>query len=965
MSIDTGATTGTNGWTPSNIKMVYENKTTLSMTNNASSFNYEHKENASYKIYRYISSLMLKVVYPNGKIVRFDVTPSKIEDGKYSDTLIEIILNQSGEYSLTYDMIYDTYVEDDGHGDTIRRVLKVFSYIYVNPDNSSLVPYTLKTAIDRLLNVTPLRTVGESNKYSFDPILLAEYVKEESPEFAFTGHTLFEALLIIAQYKGAFPELNDGVITFRKLWNGIRLSEEDLPDPIDEISCSDINQYCTYLESEVQNLVGVNDSRVGSIVEPYAGGYKTTRAASGSEISQDTVVIPTDYNQYLHIKEEIGYINGQLPSDQDITPYVYESGDYNALTDMRAAYPGSKAYALQWTQMGKNITELAHRVKSTSQIAQALTEPALANIIQAKTGEPYSTTDSNVVTYIMSLIDPDSDADSFADVMFRTTYIPVINARIKQYKEHYDNFHYDGSLKYNQTAELVDSEMYGEHLKCLLRKIGNATKRKVYIFDKIDDVPKVGTLVDDYSVYNVQMSIRENKVVATISYVKYAELSQYIGVKNPWKDSDVSVDKCYNRQISYNEFLLFTHDNTKSSTSKSIASSTMEFLLPNTMPYPLTCVEATGYMPEEDDGSKEKLNTVLLPVVSLAMGNSIMFQWEYQDNYSSGYMSEEAPQGATSILSGTKYNRAQKAVKYADMYGKLETYSFGLLFSGPLPDSENLIWLENAESVLEKGEIDYQGTVELEIQSSIIAKITLTEIYPFDITVTFNAVLTTGDNKEYTTVIRAGSISTRVTVSGIISSLEYVSAKTYDVTDTIYYNNPSDVFKQIGYSLPLKPTELRSTTTLEEWHDVYAIAVNDLLIQKNSSEALAFSVQLHYCTDSENFIIGSGLSNFCPLIGGSADELALYGFNERINIFNRHINVSTGTELTLPEITLTNNKLKITLPATVNDYNAWAYVGKDKKGNNQIIFGENKDLDGSDFNTELFLLPMRKVEDVI
>ena len=202
-------------------------------------------------------------------------------------------------------------------------------------------------------------------------------------------------MLQIAGYKGAFPKLKGDVISFRPLWNGEWKTAKDLPEPIQEITSSDINQYCTYLETEVQNLVGLNDSKVGSVVEPYRGGYKTTRSGGGSEISQDTAMIPTDYNQYQHIKEEIGYINGEIPVNEDgspnndLTAYMYESGDYNALSDTSGAYPNSKAYALKWEQMGQNITELAHRINGPSELANAFKSPAIANIIQAKTGIGY------------------------------------------------------------------------------------------------------------------------------------------------------------------------------------------------------------------------------------------------------------------------------------------------------------------------------------------------------------------------------------------------------------------------------------------------------------------------------------------------------------------------------------------------------------------------------------------------
>ncbi len=858
------------GWQPPILPMMIDKTNSYTLNSNLSTYNNNRtdKHDGGHSV----RFLKLLVTSPSNKTETYDFALDgwKEENGVsggatdyiqyYNDSHLDISFEKVGEYRIEYYLRAQT---DRNDGVGLRETEVVYStYIAVGSEDEQIHNYKISEVLDRTLNLTPTRTVGDASKYTFDPVQLAEYDKEESPEFAFTGHTLFEALLMIAQYKGAFPKLKSDTISFRTLWNGKTLSETDLPPSIEETNSSDINQYCTYLETEVQNLVGLNNSRMGTVIEPYAGGFKTTRSNGGSEISEDTAVISTHYNIYQNIALNMGYTDGSLMGD--ITPFVYEQGEYNSLSDISGAYPNSKAYAIEWSQMGKNYTELAHRIKSSvSSIGQAFTDPSIANIIYAKTGEAR---DSEIITYLKNLVDIKGN-DSFAELMFRSEYIPIFNARIKQYKDYFGDFHHDGSIKYNQTAELVDSEMYGEHLKQLIRKIGNATKRCVYIFKKIDEVPEVGTVIDGYSVYDVQMSIRENEVVATIFYVKYAELSQYIGVKNAWKDSDVSTNKCYNRAISYNEFLLFTHDPHLRGTSMNLSDTALRGLVKFTSANPITCVEATGHY---IDGSP--LNTVLLPVVSLAVGNSIFFQWGYEDNYSAGCMSEAAPEGATSLLSGTKYNRAQKAVKYCDMYGRMETYDFKLMRSGPVPNGSNIGW-QNSD-----------GTIEY--------------------------------------------------------SAEYVA-------------------RQIGYSLPLKPTELVG------WIGEEYISVSDLLVQKNSSEALTFSVQLHYCAEDENFIVGSGLTNFCSLVGGEAQEVALFGFTERINIFNRRFSVDKATRLLSPRFRVSALRIMITLPDEINDYKAWAFMGKDKNGNWQIIFGENRDLKSSDFETELYLLPMHKLEDFI
>ncbi len=944
---------GGNGWAVPDFKILHKKNEVLHLDANTYTFYYVK---GVYAILR----IKIDVIFPNGNrksFIKKDLELSSSGD-YYSGVAFSVELKQYGEYKIEYSMLWSE--------DRRTYTVSVFTYIYVSPDESEVKPYSLGDTIRRVLSLTPTRTAAESPKYTFDPVQLAEYDKEESPEFAFTGHTLFEAMLMIAQYKGAFPVLRDKVISFRKMWNGIYKTAAELPEPIDEVSSRDIEQYCTYLETEVQNLVGVNNSKIGTVIDPYASGYKTTRSGSGSKISADSVIAPTKYPLYQSLKFELGYLKGKEVGD--ITPYVYEQGEYESLSDTSATYPSSKGYAIEWKQMSNDYTELAHRITHADSISNAFEQPALANIMYAQTGD---SADTGLMAYINQLFNA-KNKQSLADVMYRASYIPLLNARVKQYKDCFGDFHYDGSIKYNQTAELVDSEMYGEHLKQLLRKIGNATKQCVYIFDEITDVPEVGTVVDGYSVYDVQNSIRENEVVATVSYVKYAELSKYVGVKNPWKDSDVSINKCYKRAVSMNEFLLFTHDDSRRGNSNTVTSTALAELLRFTgLPKTLTCVEATGYTK-----GHEQLNTVLLPVVSLAIGNSIYFQWDYDDNYSAGYLSEEAPEGSTSKLSGSSYCRAQRAVRYCDMYGKLEYYSFKLGRHGPVADG-SLLWIANdydiekAEQALINGKVAYKGEVKITESVPKTLSFKISEPHTFNVDITVKITFVDYTTKTVTVTIEPGLTETAITFDKPTNNRELKSALTYYVDDFEIYSNADKITQMVGYSLPLKPRNLR-TTDLREWKIKEYISASDLVVEKNSSEALTFSVQLHYCSDNENFIIGSGLTNFCSLIGGSTRKTALYGFKERINIFRRRFPVDDKNHATeLPPIvfdtveTEDNKRIKITLPVQINDYAAWALMGKDSNGNWQIVFGENRDLKGSEFNTELYLLPMHKMEDCI
>lgn len=668
----------TNEWTPPTLKML-QTGTTLTFSNNINTFDRKN-DGGQTRDWKYIISFQTKIIDPYGDVTSYDsaLLPhnnATNANRRYDAESYTVDISLSGTYLIEFEWSWSERV---GLALPNKHYISASAYIIVQRAGEIKVePYTLADTIKRVLDLTPTRKTTQTNVWSFDGNQLDEYENEQSPEFAFTGNTLFEVLDAIAGYKGAFPKCVNKTLSFRPMWNGVVLSEDELPAPIKSINSSDMEQYCTYLDCDVQNLVCVNDTLVGSITEPYRGGWKTMRSADSSEISQDTACVLTSEKMYQNISLEMGATAGQIIGD--ITGYTYEEGEYNSLSDTSAGYPDSKAYAVKWQQMGENYTEFSHRITSSSStLFSAFTNPAISNIAYAKSGAIVNGT--NIYSYLCGLVGM-QNGDSFADLSFRATYIPAVDARLRQYKDCLGGFNTPSGLKYNQTAELVDSEMLGEHLKGLIRKLGNATKAKIYIFDKVDDVPEVGTLIDGYSIYDVAMTIYKNRVVATICFVKYAELSRYVGVKNAWKDSDVSEDKAYRRNISINKFLRITASPTNHAKHSDILEDYgLTELLPrvSSNEAKISVVQATGY-----DLNNKPLNTVFLSVVSLAIGNSLYFGWKYKTNYAADYMSEKAPEGATNVITGTQYARARKAVRYSDSYGRLKTYDFLLSTTGP------------------------------------------------------------------------------------------------------------------------------------------------------------------------------------------------------------------------------------------------------------------------------------------
>ena len=950
-----------NGWVAPIIKQLYEKDSIINICFNESKFQKRDDGGLNAPNVYSIDKLVLTIIKPNGEK---SIYTSPLKDNKeifdaygyaaYNDSFIEVNVDSIGEYHLKFDIIFSGF--SSAAAAEIPPVMGEAITTFVVENNGNMLSnFSIQSVIQRILDVTPTRTANGVNKYIFRNNA-EEYATEESPEFTFTGKHLFEVMLDIASYKKMFPALYKNELYFRPFWNGKVLTSEDLPPPIKAVLNSAIDQYCTALDSYVENMVCINDTNVGTVVEPYKDGYVSARSNSGSAISETSAVVSTHSAIYQPIALNVGEINGVDVGD--IQTYTYEQEDYDALSDTSAAYPYSKGYALKYTRFSKNYTELSHRIKTSSVIADALTKPALANIIGAKTNGAVGDTGQSLKDYLSAFIGKDDNPDGlthFPELLFQPSYIPVVNARVRQYKPMISVESNDTTLFYNQQAEVVDSEAFGEHIKGLVQKLGNHTEIRVYRFDRVDDVPTVGTLIDEKSVYNVAMTIYENHVDATICLVDYAELSTYIGVKNEIKTSDISSTKWSNRFINWEEFLVFTHeDNTGNALS--VTKDALEDIVSFTTVKPLTCAMFTTYAESGDS-----IITAFAPIKHLAIGNSIYFQWEMLDNFAVGYKSEDAPEDAKDAWSGTKYDRAQRAVRYCDSFGRMEKIDFQLLKIGPTPG--NADWLITEE--------DLSWTVDEEDK---IIKFTLDKTYSCYIIVFFQGPY----SETRSLIFEPNQTSATMGWGWTASQTRFSGASVYN---GYYSTNESEkakmknlaeqyIRRQIAHEYPQKPRSLSFVpgTWQSDEEKRPAFELYDWLIKKNSAEALKFATQYHFRQTWREFIIGSGMSNFCSLIGGACGQLQFFVSNKYINRFDRHVKWDSGTMALLEELpTFTveedKKRIAITLPGGINsstDIKSWSLVGIDKNGNAQLIFGENKNARNEAFLTTIYLVAIQK-----
>ena len=545
------------------------------------------------------------------------------------------IVLEAATYQIRYYLDYwgevaPVYYKDD------------FTFQMQAVENTDPLPkWTIKTVIERLLAVVETRREGDPQRFTLDPEIADKLDAILAPEFAFTSNTLKEALDQIGGFIHAIPRLNGSVITFDFL-GGTEMSNAATYTYSYDAFTRDIEDFATKIDSRVDNLVNVLDDENGTVTEPYADNFKTLRTEELYVRIQDSnVVIETKY-PIQDVKEVRVYNDNRLPPfGVDITPYVFEEADYSRMSSIGETYPDSKAYAIYFTQGERNIKGLNFQVPDAVG-GGALVNYAIVNILKA--------------------LDVNIDLDP--QMLVRVTYIPIYSARVEQTKSCIKGLMKPRTLAYNQGANLVETRYYGENLKGVIARVGNTERSRTFVGKRLTRIPKVGQLFDeDYYIASVAVEFCPYDYKCTLGLSKdFNRLSQYIGINSQKRYYEVSEKSAYNREINYTDYLLFTR-NTDIAAEDTLFAQSLTYFVVTFAQSSLSLYNPVGAVTVIGD---ENNTSIVLPVVKNAFGNSIVFSFSYEDNFSAGN------QSVTVGLEGNNTGYFMQGVAYANVYGRIE-----------------------------------------------------------------------------------------------------------------------------------------------------------------------------------------------------------------------------------------------------------------------------------------------------
>jgi hypothetical protein len=572
-----------------------------------------------------------------------------------------------------------------------------------------LAKYTITDCVLRVLELAfPLR--GEASpQYTFDGITYTDgvasapvpgsqaekYSKVYAPEFTMTQATLREQLKVIGKYIHAEPELIDGVVRYREY--GATALSDDVNEVTPYISRTygiDINQYCTDIRSNAQNLISSLSFIKGCVTEPAGGLYKSLRSETRYvRVNEQTGEAET--NQAINNVPEVtggvkcGIDNGYgewTLAPVDITPYVVEATEYNRLSSFNGDYPNAKEYAIYYTIGEKNLKGLFYRA-TVAEAASALEPFAISNILATAAG-------------MMPLDVQNLLIDGVARLVFQITYQPISSAFVSHGKQRYDRDAQYYAQIYGQGENQIESEAYGESLKGVAARLGNVEQERTYIYPGSMRVPRTGDCIEDggeiYSISAVSAELMPFYTKFTLGLTrKFDRISEYVGINSIKRMYEVSERQAQERQILLKEYAVLTSDASFASSERCMFKSPARLLSAFKSNYKDRYVKFASFRGYSKKGEPINDNLFWLPCVARSFGNSIHFSFTMLDNYSAGTSVKKVDEnGITGWI--------QRDEPYADYYGRIYWADIKLSEDAIIPGSNEYVYTIpalNAEGV--------------------------------------------------------------------------------------------------------------------------------------------------------------------------------------------------------------------------------------------------------------------------
>lgn len=543
----------------------------------------------------------------------------------------------------------------------------------IQNENSSI---TLYNTLQRLCDITPLRLVGQTQKYRIttDAAVISVLQKIPSPEYAWSCRTLlWECLKEIGCDMGGYlPEVQwydnaDGTLQYEIGFFPTGKITETLTD-LHYVSYAmghEVNDVCSAVDTDIANIIPANQE-TASVVYPAPNAWVTPRTEEVRLTTDNCkILMPETIEKIVKI-----YLNQQSydlgdgtklsnitgDSELDLTDYFPEYKKYQTLSAI-----GPYDYdvynidlcrnnACYWEEETNVITLVADAYASGWGVG--FDRMAIYSAIASSVYKTYAPAGDDKITVNGEQVDFGHNflLSDPRNLQFRIEYIPRGNST-KLHAVKQEQCDYESVIPFNQRAEIVDAESLSRELKKEVNQRGVDYAKLVHFYTSLAAVPQRGAA---FTVGNDQYTITVNEyeqtnnqnIKVTHTFAKNWVLqSSYLKQNKEYRNTNIPTD-ILERNLHYEDYIVIDEshysDNdgalingtTEPAETQFLQSFSMVFLGQGGAQGYYSEVNAAAFYGREFGGVNNEGGIV--SVSSFAVANSIVFSAKTKNNLSVG-----------------------------------------------------------------------------------------------------------------------------------------------------------------------------------------------------------------------------------------------------------------------------------------------------------------------------------------
>ena len=544
----------------------------------------------------------------------------------------------------------------------------------IQNENSSI---TLYNTLQRLCDITPLRLVGQTQKYRIttDTAVISVLQKIPSPEYAWSCRTLlWECLKEIGCDMGGYlPEVQwydnaDGTLQYEIGFFPTGKITETLTDLhyVSYATGHEVNDVCSAVDTDIANIIPANQE-TASVVYPAPNAWVTPRTEEVRLTTDNCkILMPETIEKIIKIYVNTNTFRLNVDSsfvdadevlgvnELDVSRYFPEQKKWQTLTetnsgaDMRSdnLFKNNTCY---WVEDTNELFILSDEYRWNDQ-GDFSKDPAINSAIIASVKSQYCTLNNefkkvlNVNTEYDGVILGQASISDIRSLQFRIEYIPRGNST-KLHAVKQEKCDFESVIPFNQRAEIVDAESLSRELKKEVNQRGVDYAKLVHFYTSLAAVPQRGAA---FTVGNDQYTITVNEyeqtnnqnIKVTHTFAKNWVLqSSYLKQNKEYRNTNIPTD-ILERNLHYEDYIVI--DESDYSDNDGVFGENGIFM---SVFMDVFVGESSNYRTEINLASFYGRNTRneghnneggIVSVSSFAVANSIVFSAKTKNNLSVG-----------------------------------------------------------------------------------------------------------------------------------------------------------------------------------------------------------------------------------------------------------------------------------------------------------------------------------------